>query len=329
MARKKLNLTYIFNDRMRKRSFKQRREGFLKKLNDLKVLCDVNACAVVYNPFNSNPDVWPSKSEVNNIIKKFEMLPETQKKVKSVNHEEFLNLYISKVEKQSKKLIVENKETCLKEVMFKCLGGNMGDFVMNDNDRLDLCKFIDHYLRNLYHHKNVTLNNPNFEIGESSSLMDMAPTATTGNMATTVVDEGMTPLLIAEGSSSSFLNSPLFNSPQLTNELQLIVSQNHRLENSLASNLFFSEGQDICIPDMNQSIIPSNQGAEHVDFLESNFLPNNNQEVYIPVMDQDEVYNPNQNHYENQQGFIDEMMKYAEKTSFPWMVENHCYNHNQ
>jgi len=237
---------------MRKRSFKQRREGFLKKLNDLKVLCDVNACAVVYNPFNSNPDVWPSKSEVNNIIKKFEMLPETQKKVKSVNHEEFLNLYISKVEKQSKKLIVENKETCLKEVMFKCLGGNMGDFVMNDNDRLDLCKFIDHYLRNLYHHKNVTLNNPNFEIGESSSLMDMAPTATTGNMATTVVDEGMTPLLIAEGSSSSFLNSPLFNSPQLTNELQLIVSQNHRLENSLASNLFFSEGQDICIPDMNQ-----------------------------------------------------------------------------
>jgi hypothetical protein len=257
------------------------------------------------------------------------MLPETQKKVKSVNHEEFLNLYISKVEKQSKKLIVENKETCLKEVMFKCLGGNMGDFVMNDNDRLDLCKFIDHYLRNLYHHKNVTLNNPNFEIGESSSLMDMAPTATTGNMATTVVDEGMTPLLIAEGSSSSFLNSPLFNSPQLTNELQLIVSQNHRLENSLASNLFFSEGQDICIPDMNQSIIPSNQGAEHVDFLESNFLPNNNQEVYIPVMDQDEVYNPNQNHYENQQGFIDEMMKYAEKTSFPWMVENHCYNHNQ
>ncbi|CAD5319781.1 unnamed protein product [Arabidopsis thaliana] len=254
---------------MRKRSFKQRREGFLKKLNDLKVLCDVNACAVVYNPFNSNPDVWPSKSEVNNIIKKFEMLPETQKKVKSVNHEEFLNLYISKVEKQSKKLIVENKETCLKEVMFKCLGGNMGDFVMNDNDRLDLW------------------------------------------------------------SSSSFLNSPLFNSPQLTNELQLIVSQNHRLENSLASNLFFGEGHDICIPAMNQSIIPSNQRAEHVDFLESNFLPNNNQEVYIPVMDQDEVYYPNQNHYENQKGFIDEMMKYAEKTSFPWMVENHCYNHNQ
>ncbi|XP_020884864.1 agamous-like MADS-box protein AGL80 isoform X1 [Arabidopsis lyrata subsp. lyrata] len=339
MARKKLNLTYISNDRMRKRSFNQRREGFMKKLNDLKILCDVNACAVIYNPFNSNPEMWPSKSEVDNVIKKLKMLTETQKKLKSVNHEEFLNLYISKVEKQSKKLIVDNKENCLKEVMFKCLSGNMGDFVMTNNDRLDLCKFIDQYLRNLYHHKNETLNNPNFEIGESSSMdmaptttiANMAPTTTIANMATTVVDEGMTPPIIPEVSSSSFLNSPLFNSPQLTNGLQFIVSPNHRLEDvNLASNLFFSDAQNICSPAMNQFITPSNQGAEHVNFLESNFLPNNNQEVYIPAMDQDDFSYPNQNHNENQQQrFIDEMMKYDEKTSFPWIVDNNYYNHNQ
>ncbi|XP_020884865.1 agamous-like MADS-box protein AGL80 isoform X2 [Arabidopsis lyrata subsp. lyrata] len=317
MARKKLNLTYISNDRMRKRSFNQRREGFMKKLNDLKILCDVNACAVIYNPFNSNPEMWPSKSEVDNVIKKLKMLTETQKKLKSVNHEEFLNLYISKVEKQSKKLIVDNKENCLKEVMFKCLSGNMGDFVMTNNDRLDLCKFIDQYLRNLYHHKNETLNNPNFEIGESSSMdmaptttiANMAPTTTIANMATTVVDEGMTPPIIPE----------------------FIVSPNHRLEDvNLASNLFFSDAQNICSPAMNQFITPSNQGAEHVNFLESNFLPNNNQEVYIPAMDQDDFSYPNQNHNENQQQrFIDEMMKYDEKTSFPWIVDNNYYNHNQ
>nr|BAN63742.1 agamous-like MADS-box protein AGL46 [Crucihimalaya wallichii] len=210
MAKKKLNLNYIYDKTTRKRAFRNRKRGFMKKLNDLKILCDVDACAVIYNPFNSIPEVWPSKSGVNKVIEKLSM--EIEKKCTLVNHEEFLNLYISKVKKQKQKLFEDNKKNCLKEVMFKCLGGNMGDFVMNDNDRFDLCKFIDQYLKNLYHHKDVTLNNPNFEIGESSS-MQMAPTATTANMKTTVVDVEMAPSTIAKVSSSPFPKSPFFNQP--------------------------------------------------------------------------------------------------------------------
>lgn len=218
MAKKKINLTYISNKTIRRRAFNQRKRGFLKKLNDLKILCGIDACAVIYNPFNSNPEAWPSQSGVNNVIEK--LLMETNSKCKLVNHEEFLNQHISKVEKQTGKLIGDNKEICLKDVMFKYLNGNMGDFVMNDNDRFDLCKYIDQYLKILHHHKNVTLNNPNFEIGESSS-MQMAPTATTANMANTIVDVDMasnhvapfmTPPTMAEVSSSSFLNFSFYNS---------------------------------------------------------------------------------------------------------------------
>ncbi|XP_010414491.2 PREDICTED: agamous-like MADS-box protein AGL80 [Camelina sativa] len=306
MAKKKLNLNFISNKVIRKRTFNRRKEGLKKKLNDLKTLCNVDVCAVIYNPFNSTRDVWPSESGVNSVIERALIMKE--KKCEVLNHEEFLNQFIEKVKIYENKLVEDNKETRLKEVMFRCLGGNMKDFKMNDKDRSDLCEFIDGYLKNLYHHKKVNLNQPNYEIGETSS-MQMARTATTANMATdavyvdmapTDVSPFMAPPTMAEV-SSSFLNAPFLNTPQPTNELQFIVSPNQTPGdmNSLSMTLL-------------------NHVADHVDFQ----ISDNNQEVYIPSVDQDEIHYPNQTYDGNQQGFIEEMIKYAEETNFPWIVDN-------
>ncbi|ESQ29596.1 hypothetical protein EUTSA_v10023913mg [Eutrema salsugineum] len=146
MGKKKLNLAYISDGTVRKASFKHRKKGLMKKLDQLKTICNVDACAVIYDPFNSNPEVWPSNSGVVNVIKKFEMLTEMEKTCRSVNQEGFLSREIAKVKKKSQKLAQENKEGYMRELMFGFLGGNMEGLCMQDNDRHGLCSYIDQYL---------------------------------------------------------------------------------------------------------------------------------------------------------------------------------------
>ncbi|WZZ49017.1 hypothetical protein YC2023_049124 [Brassica napus] len=152
----------------------------------IKILCDIHACAVIYSPFNSIPEIWPPNSEVHKVIEKFEILTEEEQTEASVNHEEFLTQTITKDEKV-KRLTEDNNDKFMKELMYACLNGNLGDLAMDDSmagheilgvysypvtnvslsipqdrhsARGNLCEFIDDYLKKLYHHRNVTLNNP-------------------------------------------------------------------------------------------------------------------------------------------------------------------------
>ncbi|CAN8232190.1 unnamed protein product [Cochlearia groenlandica] len=144
-------------------------QGLMKKLNELKILCGVDACSIIYNQFNSNPpEVWPSNSEASNVIRKFTMRTKTEQTFRYVNNEEFLISHIAKLRKQNQKLMEDHKERFMREVMFSCFGGKMGDFTMTIDHRLNLCESIDQYLKNLFHHINVVLLR--FETGESSSM---------------------------------------------------------------------------------------------------------------------------------------------------------------
>ncbi|KAL6135268.1 hypothetical protein ACLB2K_067496 [Fragaria x ananassa] len=60
MTRKKVKLTYITNDSARKATFKKRKMGLMKKVRELTTLCDIDACAIIYSPYDSQPEVWPS-----------------------------------------------------------------------------------------------------------------------------------------------------------------------------------------------------------------------------------------------------------------------------
>ncbi|RID61604.1 hypothetical protein BRARA_E00738 [Brassica rapa] len=160
MTRKKVNLAYISNDSVRKRALMHKKRGLTKKLDEIKVLCDIDACAVIYSPFNSTPEIWPPNSEVHKVIEKFEILTEEEQTEASVNHEEFLTQTITKDEKKVKRLTEDNIDKFMKEFMYACLNGNLGDLDMDDSARGNLCEFIDEYLKKLYHHRNVTLNNP-------------------------------------------------------------------------------------------------------------------------------------------------------------------------
>ncbi|XP_048595732.1 agamous-like MADS-box protein AGL80 [Brassica napus] len=278
MGKKKMDLTYITDGRAREATFNLRKEELKQKLYELHVLCDVDTCAVIYNQYDPNPEVWQSTSEVKSVFEKFEMLSEKEKTCRSVNHEEFLHQMIEKARRKRQKLNDQNKEKYMRELMFAFLSGNMEDLSLNNDDHSELCSFIDQYLKQLVHHKNQTLNNPNFEIGQSSSMaLDM-------NIAQTS---------IAEAGSSSFLVSKPPRSSELTKMWKSVI---------------FSYRSDL----------------PHNNFVTSIPSTSSNEEVYIPVMNQDESYHQNQNQ-NLEQGFVEEMMKIGEQTGFPWMEDNNRF----
>ncbi|KAJ4886110.1 AGAMOUS-like 46 [Raphanus sativus] len=255
MTGKKLNLAYISNDSVRKRTLNKRKKGLLKKLDELKILCDVDMCAVIYSPYNSTPEVWPSNSEVHKVMEKFEKVPEEERTKRLVNHEEYLIQAITKVKSKIQRLTEDNNDKLMKELMFARLNEDMGDLAIDDSNRGILCEFIDGYLRKVYHHRNVALKDLHLETGESSSMamaMDMPPIA------------------MAEAGSSSF-----FNSPQQTNEFQPLVTLNYGPEHISSHG-----SQSLNVPTFNfsqqtnevQPTISSNQGVEHVHYLGKNFM---------------------------------------------------------
>ncbi|KAF3580556.1 hypothetical protein DY000_02029148 [Brassica cretica] len=83
-------------------------------------------------PFNSIPEIWPPNSEVHKVIEKFEILTEEEQTEASVNHEEFLTQTITKDEKV-KRLTEDNNDKFMKELMYACLNGNLGDLAMDDS----------------------------------------------------------------------------------------------------------------------------------------------------------------------------------------------------
>ncbi|CAG7889012.1 unnamed protein product [Brassica rapa] len=278
MGKKKMDLTYITDGRAREATFNLRKEELKQKLYELHVLCDVDTCAVIYNQYDPNPEVWQSTSEVKSVFEKFEMLSEKEKTCRSVNHEEFLHQMIEKARRKRQKLDDQNEEKYMRELMFAFLSRNMEDLSLNNDDHSELCSFIDQYLKQLVHHKNQTLNNPNFEIGQSSSMaLDM-------NIAQTS---------IAEAGSSSFLVSKPPRSSELTKMWKCVI-------------------------------FPYRSDLPHDNFITSIPSTSSNEEVYIPVMNQDESYNQNQNQ-NLEQGFVEEMMKIGEQTGFPWMEDNNRF----
>ncbi|XP_065854611.1 agamous-like MADS-box protein AGL80 [Euphorbia lathyris] len=121
--RKKVKLSFIQNDSARKRTFRKRKKGLLKKITELTTLCDIPACAIIYSPYDSQPEVWPSADSVQQVISQFNMMPGMDKSKKMLNQDSFLRQRISKAIEQLRKQRKENREREVTQVMFHSLTG--------------------------------------------------------------------------------------------------------------------------------------------------------------------------------------------------------------
>lgn len=148
MTRKKVKLAYINNDSARKATFKKRKKGLMKKVSELSTLCGIEACAVIYSPYDSSPEVWPSQAGVQKVLTKFKTMPEMEQSKKMVNQDSFLKQRILKANEQLKKLRRDNREKEMTQVMFQCLvGREVSSFGIVDLN--DMGWMIDQYLKDI------------------------------------------------------------------------------------------------------------------------------------------------------------------------------------
>ncbi|KAF3332123.1 agamous-like MADS-box protein AGL80 [Carex littledalei] len=97
MARNKVKLQYISNDALRRATLKKRLPGLLKKVQELHVLCGVDACGIIYSPGEAAPQVWPQPQDARRILRTFNSLPEVERTRKMTNHLAFMQERVGKL----------------------------------------------------------------------------------------------------------------------------------------------------------------------------------------------------------------------------------------
>lgn len=179
MRRKKVKLAFIMNDTARKASFRKRKKGLLKKMDELTTLCDVKACAILETPYEPHPVVWPTHAVAREMIERFEQLPEIDKVEKMVSHQDFLHKRLANLEKHLEKQQRDNRVNEVTKIMHQCLvGKSVQDLSLLDLN--DLHWVVNHYLTNIYERIDILKkekSNEDFSYeGEKSffnDLMDM------------------------------------------------------------------------------------------------------------------------------------------------------------
>ncbi|KAF5803376.1 putative transcription factor MADS-type1 family [Helianthus annuus] len=149
MTRKKVKLAFIMNDSARKATYKKRKKGLMKKVNELSTLCGIDACAIIYSPYEAQPEVWPNNIGVQRVLAQFKRMPEMEQSKKMVNQESFIKQRITKANEQLKKQIKENREKEMTEVMYQCLTGkgSIANLILPDLN--DLGGLVDQTIKDI------------------------------------------------------------------------------------------------------------------------------------------------------------------------------------
>ncbi|XVF43906.1 hypothetical protein PTKIN_Ptkin02bG0078700 [Pterospermum kingtungense] len=174
MTRKKVKLAYISNDSARKATYKKRKKGLMKKVNELSTLCGIQTCAIIYSPYESQPEVWPSPVGVQRVLLKFKEMSEMDQSKKMVNQESYLRQRIAKANEQLKKQSKDNREKEMTQVMLQTLTGK-GLHSLNMMDLDDLGWLIEQKLKDI--HKKVDALNKASDSQESSATTMGTPEA--------------------------------------------------------------------------------------------------------------------------------------------------------
>ncbi|XP_058752348.1 agamous-like MADS-box protein AGL80 [Vicia villosa] len=177
MTRKKVKLAYILNDSARKATFKKRKKGLMKKVSELSTLCGIDACAIIYSPYDPQPEVWPSPIGVQRVLSKFRRMPELEQSKKMVNQESFLKQRIQKAKDQLTKQRKDNREKEMTQLMFQYLSDDKTMQNISMLDLNDMAWLIDQYLKDI--NRRVEMLSKN---GQGQSQM-VAPTMVTNGVA--------------------------------------------------------------------------------------------------------------------------------------------------
>ncbi|KAI3995524.1 hypothetical protein MKX01_029223 [Papaver californicum] len=151
MARKKVQLAYIADASARRVTFNKRRRGLLKKVSELSTLCGVNACAILYGPYDLQPYVWPSQPQAHRVLMRFKSFPaidQYRNVNKQLNQESFIRNRIQKINEQLKRHQRENRYMEIEWIYNHALNG---EYYIPDVSLLDLSWLLDEKQKKAQH----------------------------------------------------------------------------------------------------------------------------------------------------------------------------------
>ncbi|KFK44938.1 hypothetical protein AALP_AA1G322300 [Arabis alpina] len=160
-----VKLKLIPKESTRKQTFKKRKGGFMKKLHELTTVCGVKACAVVVSKYDPQPEVWPSKEGVEEVVSKVMEVPLVERTKRMVDKKAYLLETIKKEEKKVMKMHDENRDSQMRDFMLNCLKGNIKEYDYDENSLRDFRAYMCRYLHGVNHRIQILTAN-----GQSSSI---------------------------------------------------------------------------------------------------------------------------------------------------------------
>ncbi|XP_030534015.1 agamous-like MADS-box protein AGL80 [Rhodamnia argentea] len=149
MGRKKVRLELITNDSVRKTTFRKRKGGLLKKASELKTLCGVDACALIYTANDAEPHVWPSPAEAHQVLERFQSLPTKKQGKHMLNHEDYRPKDVSMLELKLENGMNRNRDLEIELLLMDHLSGkNVVDLMEMDEMKI-LYEAVDDKIKDL------------------------------------------------------------------------------------------------------------------------------------------------------------------------------------
>lgn len=90
----------ISDNSTRRVTFRKRKEGLLKKLNELTILCGLRACAIIYSDYKEGPEVWPTRNEVRVLLNRLSALPVEKQTKYMMDQKDLMTRMIQDAEKK-------------------------------------------------------------------------------------------------------------------------------------------------------------------------------------------------------------------------------------
>ncbi|XP_024969028.1 agamous-like MADS-box protein AGL80 [Cynara cardunculus var. scolymus] len=109
---------YIADEKARNETLKKRKPNLIKKMNELKSLCDVDACLIMYDKNGAAPEVWPNPLEAERVLHKFQEATTGAPASATLDQIAFLQKSISKMKKQLQKEKEKNQRRMMLRMLF-------------------------------------------------------------------------------------------------------------------------------------------------------------------------------------------------------------------
>jgi Arc/MetJ-type ribon-helix-helix transcriptional regulator len=122
----------------------------MKKLHEICTLCGVEGCTIIYENNNSPAEVWPSDSDVINVLSRFMSYTVLDRSKYVMDQSDFLRQSIRKAEEKLKKLKEENRKNEMTNIYYHFLLTNeFNGNLWTKYDRDDFSSFIDGNLKEI------------------------------------------------------------------------------------------------------------------------------------------------------------------------------------